>query len=71
VAYGIFGVSDGVTQVGAEAIVTTDLKLAVRYSENFGDIERRFEDMLSSLPAAYTSLTLPRVLTTTDVLTKF
>lgn len=71
VAYGSFGVSDDLTQIGADAIVTTDLKLAVRYSESFGVIERRFQDMVSSLSTAYTSLTLPRVLTTTDVLTKF
>lgn len=70
VAHGSFGIADDLTQIGAEMIVTIDLKLAARYEENFSDIERRFRDMVSALPAAYATLTLPRVMTTADVLGK-
>lgn len=69
-AYGSFGVSDDGTQIGAHAVVTADLKLAVRYEDNRAEIERRFREMVDALSGVYATLSLPRVLTTADVLTK-
>lgn len=69
-AYGSFGVSADGAQVGADTVVTADLKLALRYENSFAEIERRFGDMVSALPGVYATLTLPRVLTTADVLTR-
>lgn len=70
VAYGSLGVSRDSKQIGAETIITADLKLAKRFEINFGEIEQRFRDMVLALSDAYATLTLPRVLTTTDVLSR-
>lgn len=67
-AYGSFGVAESAGRAGAELIVTTDLKLAARYSENRAEIERRFREMITDLAGRYTELTLPQVLTTSAVL---
>lgn len=70
-AYGSFGVNLNISGVGAEAIVTADLKMAARYQTNFGVIELRFKSMIDDLGSGYSNLSLPQVLTTSDVLTKF
>lgn len=46
--YGSFGVSDDGAQIGADAVVTADLKLAVRYEDNLAEIERRFREMVDA-----------------------
>lgn len=51
--------------------MTTDLKLAVRYSDNFTEIEQRFKEMVTALSGVYAALTLPKVFTAAEVLTKF
>ncbi len=70
-AYGSFGVSADGSQVGAEAIVTADLRLAARYADNYAELEQRFRDMVTALAGVYATLRLPQVFTTTDVLTRF
>jgi hypothetical protein len=62
--------ADG-TQIGTEAIVTADLRLAVRYEDNSVEIEQRFKEMVTALSGVYATLRLPRVFTTADVLTIF
>jgi hypothetical protein len=69
-AYGSFGVSADGSQVGSDAVVTADLKLAVRYEDSFAEIERRFTEMAGALSGVYATLALPRVFTAADVLTK-
>lgn len=71
IAYASFGVSADGTQIGTEAIVTADLRLAARYEDNFAEIEQCFKEMVNALSGVYATLTLPRVFTTADVLTIF
>lgn len=70
-AYGSFGISTDGTQIGTDAIVTTDIKLAARFENNFTGIEQRFKEMISALSGVYNTLDLPQVLTTADVLINF
>jgi hypothetical protein len=70
-AYGSFGVTADLSSLGVEAIITTDLKLAAKYQDNYVEIERRFEEMVNALAGTYATLSLPQVLTTTEVLAKF
>ena len=70
-AYGSFGLSVDGAQRGAKAIVTADLRLVMRYTDNFAEIEQRFTEMVTALSGVYATLALPQVFTTTDVLTKF
>ena len=70
-SYGSFGVTTDLSNIGVEAIVTTDLKLAANYQGNYVEIELRFKEMVNALAGPYATLSLPQVLTTTQVLTKF
>lgn len=70
-AYASFGVAADGTQIGTEAIVSADLRLATRYEDNSADIKRRFNEMLTALAGVYATLALPRVITTADVLSSF
>lgn len=70
-AYGSFGVTSDMLNIGVEAIVTADLKLAANYQGNYAEIEHRFKEMVNVLAGIYATLSLPQVLTTTQVLTKF
>jgi hypothetical protein len=70
-AYASFGVSADGMQIGTEAIVTADLRLAAHYEDNSAEIEQRFNEMVTALAGVYATLTLPRVFTTADVLTIF
>ena len=69
-AYGSFGVDLRVLRLGVEVIVTNDLKLATHFATNEAEIARRFHEMIAQLPAPYTTLTLPEVVTTTRLLTR-
>lgn len=71
IAYGSFGVSSDRASVGVDMIVTTDLKMALRYNQNFNEIQSRFNDMRTNLTPAYAALRLPEILTSADVLRKF
>ena len=71
IAYGSFGVSRDRTSVGLDVIVTTDLKMAARYDQNFNVIQARFNHMRMNLTPAYAAHRLPQVVTSADVLTKF
>ncbi len=58
-------------KIGAEAVVTADIRLAARYEDNSAEIEQRFKEMATALAGVYATRTLPRVFTTADVLTIF
>jgi hypothetical protein len=64
VAYGSFGIDGRVPSIGVEAIVTNDLKLVRHFHAHHVEIVHRFHDMIAQLPAPYTALTLPGVVTT-------
>ena len=68
-AYGSFGLDVESQTVGVDAIITTDIRLADRYSQRHPEIKARFNDMLTNLRKAYRELKLPQVLTTATVLT--
>jgi hypothetical protein len=68
-AYGSFGLDVESQTVGIEAIITTDIRLADRYTQRHPEINNRFHDMIKNLPEAYKQLRLPQVLTTATVLT--
>ena len=68
-AYGSFGLDVESQTVGVDAILTTDIRLADRYSQRHVEIKARFTDMITNLPKAYRELRLPYVLTTATVLT--
>ena len=68
VAYGSFGIDGRVPSIGVEAIVTNDLKLASHFHAHHVEIAHRFHDMIAQLPAPYTALTLPAVVTTASIL---
>ena len=67
-AYGNFGVNaDGKLAV-AEAIITTDLRLASHFNDKRVEIEARFKRMTENLHEPYSTLELPVVLTAAEVL---
>jgi hypothetical protein len=68
-AYGSFGLDLQTQRVGVETIVTNDLKLAVNFNARFNAIQEHFANMVGQLPEPYRALTLPRVVTTAEVLT--
>jgi hypothetical protein len=68
-AYGSFGLDVESKSVGVEAIITTDIRLAEHYERRHAEIKHRFDDMIVNLPEAYAVLRLPKVLTTTAILT--
>jgi hypothetical protein len=69
VAYASFGVDLKTHAIGAQLIVTGDLKLIAHFNVKQEEIRVRFEDMISSLPPPYQTLTLPKIMTPTDILT--
>jgi hypothetical protein len=69
VAYASFGVDLSVQAIGAQIVVTGDLKLVAHFNVKQEEIRGRFEDMISSLPLPYRMLTLPTIMTPTDILT--
>ncbi len=70
-AHGSFGIDEVSRSIGVEAIVTADIKLAAHYEAGYAEIEDRFEEMVVNLPESYAELTLPLVVTTATILTKF
>lgn len=68
VAYGSFGIDSRVASVGVEAIITNDLKLATHFSMRSAEIAYRFHEMIAQLPAPYSMLMLPNVVTTVSIL---
>jgi hypothetical protein len=69
-AYGSFGVDPLSGMVGADAIITTDIRLAKRYDDQYDQIEKRFKDMVANLSESYSALTLPQIATTAEVLAR-
>jgi hypothetical protein len=69
-AYGSFGITSSLSNIGVEVIVTADLKLAAKYHNGFVEIELRFKEMVNALAGRYATLSLPQVLTTIEVLAK-
>ena len=69
VSYGSFGVDLATKTVGAEIIITGDLKLAAHFNARREEIRERFEAMISSLSEPYQTLVLPSIMTPTDILT--
>jgi hypothetical protein len=68
-AYGSFGVDMQTQQVGVEAVITNDRKLAAHFGTRYEEIHLRFAQMVRNLPEPYRILLLPKVLTTIEVLT--
>jgi hypothetical protein len=68
VAYGSFGIDVSLASVGVETIVTNDLKLAAHFYTRYDEIAHRFSEMMAQLPEPYTTLTLPEVTTTSNIL---
>jgi hypothetical protein len=68
-AYGSFGLDVESQTVGVDAIITTDIRLADRYSQRHPEIKGRFDNMIVSLPEPYRRLTLPQIVTSATVLT--
>jgi hypothetical protein len=68
-AYGSFGLDVESQTVGVDAIITTDIRLANRFSQRHPEIKGRFDNMIVSLPESYRRLTLPQIVTTATVLT--
>ena len=69
IAYGSFGVDMHIQQVGVEAVITNDLKLAANFGTRYQEINARFAQMVLNLPEPYRTLMLPQVLTTIELLT--
>ncbi len=58
-----------IQQVGVEAVITNDLKLAANFGTRYQEINARFAQMVLNLPEPYRTLMLPQVLTTIELLT--
>jgi hypothetical protein len=69
IAYGSFGIDMPIRQVGVEAVITNDLKLAANFGTRYEEIKARFAQMVRNLPEPYHTLMLPKVFTTIEVLT--
>lgn len=69
IAHGSFGADVDSLFVGVDLIVTNDFKLVNNFRAQYTNIEDRFQRMISDLPDPYSSLELPKVITTADVLT--
>lgn len=67
-AYGRFGLDAGRQTIGVEVIVTGDLRLAAHFNSQQGETKSQFEKMTVNLPEPYCGLTLPKVMTTTEVI---
>jgi hypothetical protein len=62
-AYGSFSIDMHIQQVGVEAVITNDLKLAAHFRMRYKEINTRFAQMVLNLPEPYRTLMLPKVLT--------
>lgn len=71
IAYASFGVDLASGNLGADAIVTTDLHLARNFDTRHSEIQERFDLMVKSLAEPYRGLSLPEVVTPAVVLTKW
>lgn len=56
VAYGSFGMDVSLLRLGVEVIVTNDLRLAAHFRDRYAEIAHRFSEMITQLPAPYTTL---------------
>jgi hypothetical protein len=70
VAYGSFRIDLRVPSIVVETIVTNDVKLATYFHAHLAEIAHRFREMIAQLPAPYTTVTLPAVVTTASILAR-
>jgi len=68
IAHGSFGADVDSLLIGVDVIVTNDFKLVNNFKAQYTNIEDRFKRMISDLLDPYSSLKLPEIMTTADVL---
>ncbi|MEK7830092.1 MAG: hypothetical protein AAB401_03355 [Acidobacteriota bacterium] len=70
-AYGSFGIDPDSRCLGADAIVTGDLKMVTNLNTRQAEIKERFDRMAENLPEPYRSASLPEIVTPAIVLSEW
>ena len=68
IAYASFGKCADRFPIGVAAVVTCDGGMATNFKLQYSNINTRFERMILNLPAPYTDLKLPLIMTAAAVL---